>query len=130
MGRDSKPQTNRAWGKGAGLFSPGKLKPQGAAGTVLKFQEACHLPEGDHINREPKGEGLGCYGEVGGAPSKEGLKIMRLVRSGTGALEGSSLSLEAPVSRGGEERDPEALISLPRYCNEGSPVGQAPQPHG
>lgn len=78
------------------MFSPGKIKPQGVAGTARKFQEACHLPEGDHINREPEGEGLGCYGEVGRALSKEGLLIVRLVRSGTGALEGS----EFPVLGG------------------------------
>lgn len=74
MGRDSKPQTNRAWVKGSVLFSPGKLKPQGAAGTVLKFQEACHLPEGDHINREPEGEGLGCYGRWVGLLLRKFLK--------------------------------------------------------
>lgn len=57
------------------------------------------MPERDDINRKPEGKGLG-YGEVGGDPSKEDLIIVRIFRSGTGALEVvSSLSLEAPVSR-------------------------------
>lgn len=54
--------------------------------AAFKLQETHHVPEETTLTREPEGEGLGCYGKVGRAPSKEGLIIVRIFRSGTGTL--------------------------------------------
>ena len=68
------------------MFSPRERNPQGAKMAAFKLQETHHVPEETTLTREPEGEGLGCYGKVGRAPSKEGLIIVRIFRSGTGTL--------------------------------------------
>lgn len=108
--------------KGKGLLSPGERKPQGAATAAFKSRRPVTRHRataliGSHINREPEGKGL-AYGEGGRDPSKEGLRIVRIFRSGTGALGDSVFPvLGGPHKQRGEERDPQVLASVPPYCS-------------